>query len=118
VRLIGYWRSEQEPDWPDPHDFVDPDWDPEERLSVYHYLCGGWTGLVVPGIEECRICGQALFPSEKFDGTYVWPNGLDHYVGDHSVRLPREFLDHVHQWGVDRDNTRADILWWRSVRPD
>jgi hypothetical protein len=83
VRLIGYWRSEQEPDLPDPHDFVDPDWDPEERLSVHHYLCGGWTGILVPGIEQCGICGEHFTGSEKFDGTYVWPDGLKHYVREH-----------------------------------
>ena len=31
LTLIGYWRSESAPRWPDPHDFVDPSRDPRER---------------------------------------------------------------------------------------
>jgi hypothetical protein len=51
-------------------------------------------GLLVLGIEKCQICGEHITGSEKFDGSYVWPDGLTHYVREHSVRLPREFLDH------------------------
>jgi hypothetical protein len=72
----------------------------------------------VLGIEKCEICGEHITGSEKFDGTYVWPDGLTHYVREHSVRLPREFLDHLRQQQVDRDNTEGDTEWWKSVRPD
>ena len=34
-------------------------------------------------------------PSEFSDGVWVWPEGLVHYVLEHAVRLPEEFLRHV-----------------------
>jgi hypothetical protein len=30
-RLIGYWRNEKHPEYPDPTDLVDESWDAEER---------------------------------------------------------------------------------------
>jgi len=30
---------------------------------------------------------------EYFDGEWAWPEGLVHYVRDHAVRLPAEFLE-------------------------
>jgi hypothetical protein len=29
------------------------------------------------------------------DGVYCWPEGLAHYVKEHDVRLPDEFVTHV-----------------------
>ena len=40
-RLIGYWRSDDSPNWPDPIDFVDEQWDRDEREVVGSYLSRG-----------------------------------------------------------------------------
>jgi hypothetical protein len=32
---------------------------------------------------------------ELTDGTFLWPEGLTHYVRDHAVRLPDRFFEHV-----------------------
>jgi hypothetical protein len=37
LRVIGYWPSKDEPDWPDPAWFVDPQWNPTERARVAAY---------------------------------------------------------------------------------
>ena len=29
------------------------------------------------------------------DGVWLWPEGLYHYVEDHNVRLPKEFISHI-----------------------
>ena len=29
------------------------------------------------------------------DGTYVWPEGLAHYVSEHAVRPPEDFIKHA-----------------------
>jgi hypothetical protein len=29
------------------------------------------------------------------DGVYCWPEGLAHYINEHDVRLPAEFVAHV-----------------------
>ena len=33
--------------------------------------------------------------SDLTDGTWVWPEGLVHYVDAHRLPLPKEFVDHV-----------------------
>jgi hypothetical protein len=32
---------------------------------------------------------------ERTDGFFLWPEGLAHYVRDHSVRLPDEVISHI-----------------------
>ncbi len=49
------------------------------------------------GLSYCRFdCGQrGLGSADLTDGTWVWPEGLWHYVDVHSVRLPDEFIQHA-----------------------
>ena len=116
LRLIGYWRSEREPDWPDPHDFIDATWDSEARHVVIHYLQGGTIAAAYRGLSPCRICGAHNGANLLTDGTYAWPDGLVHYVVEHRLRLPTEFVDHavsrmdaIEAADVDRD-------WWLAQR--
>jgi hypothetical protein len=96
LRLIGYWRSEFDPKpWPDPHDFVDDQWPSVERQMVVSYLQRGRTLEQYRGLSPCRFCGQYLGSKELTDGTYCWPEGLAHYLAEHDVRLPDEFVTHV-----------------------
>jgi hypothetical protein len=115
VRLIGYWRDGMDGHWPDPHDLVDEAWDARERDLVAGYLEQGFIPWVAAGLSECRLCGRANGAAEFTDGVYLWPEGLAHYVRDHSVRLPDEVVAHIaHRWDelvsleVDRD-------WWPTA---
>ena len=51
---------------------------------------------------------------ELTDGTFLWPEGLAHYVRDHDVRLPTAFVEHILQQD-DRLHSRRDdrAEWWR-----
>ncbi|MEU7900479.1 hypothetical protein AB0B45_47555 [Nonomuraea sp. NPDC049152] len=99
LRLIGYWSSADTPDWPNPNDWVDLDWDDRERELVAIYLAGGiHAPYATAGPSECRICKQANGSLELTDGTYLWPEGLAHYVRDHSVRLPEVIVQHALKW--------------------
>jgi hypothetical protein len=99
VRLIGFWRDGIEGDWPDPHDFVDAAWDARARDLVAGYLEQGFIRWVAAGFSECRLCGRANGSAEFTDGVYLWPEGLAHYVRDHSVRLPDEVVAYItHRW--------------------
>ena len=40
------------------------------------------------GYSTCRICGIKNGRDELTNGTYVWPDGLVHYVEAHGVVLP------------------------------
>ena len=131
LRLIGYWGKGRWASWPDPHNFVDTDWDPVERAAVLNYLRGGRQfalgGALQAGFSTCRICDEIDGTKEFTDGAYVWPEGLTHYVAVHDVRLPEEFVAHVlaqddavplspsefavleHEAGIDRG-------WWKQIR--
>jgi hypothetical protein len=116
LRLIGYWRSEREPDWPDPHDFIDDTWDATERLVVKHYLLGGTIARAYRGLSLCRICGAHNGANLLTDGTYAWPDGLAHYVDGHDVRLPAEFVHHAISRMDEIEEAEVDQAWWSAQR--
>jgi hypothetical protein len=121
VRLIGYWYSERTPQWPKPQDFVDESWDELERVDVGSYLSQGWIARSSMGYSPCRICGIDNGDLTLTDGVYAWPNGLAHYVENHKVRLPKEFIEHVLRRVDELDEIEIEVDWWgrqSSVCPD
>lgn len=96
LRLIGYWRPKLgESRWPDPKDFVDPTWSEAERNVVADHLVRGRTLLEYRGLSDCRFCGEFVGSKLLTDRNYCWPEGLAHYLIQHDVRLPDEFVSHV-----------------------
>jgi len=101
VRLIGYWciatdgSPGEDERWPDPRDLVDESWSNQERELVASYLEQGFKPWAFMGHSDCRLCGKMSGSAEFTDGTYLWPEGLAHYVREHSVKLPAEVLAHV-----------------------
>lgn len=112
--LIGYWRSDRHPEWPDPRDFVDPRWDQEERHVTRHYLSSGTVARAYMGLSECRLCGAQNGALEFTDGTFLWPQGLAHYVDEHAVRLPQRIVDHAVRRIRDLEDQPVDDRWWRD----
>lgn len=47
------------------------------------------------GYSQCRICGIINGSSDIYDDIFEWPEGLSHYVLEHNVGLPKEFVDYV-----------------------
>ena len=94
-RLIGFWRSEHHPRWPNAASFVDSSWDAEERQLVVEHLKRGMMIQAWMGFSACRFCGTANGNLDLTDGVYLWPQGLAHYVDEHAIRLPEEFVEHV-----------------------
>lgn len=99
---MGYWRSEREPGLPDPGDFVDETWDPRMRKLAALYLRSAKPLVHWRGVSWCRMCPKESAPRGfemgttcLSDGSYVWPEGLAHYVEGHGLRLPDDFMDHV-----------------------
>jgi hypothetical protein len=114
LRLIGYWAGPTAPDWPDPRDFVDPSWDSHDRETVVDYLTHGFILRAFGGYSTCRFCGKENGALEVSDGTWYWPDGLAHYLTEHGVRLPREFVEHVYA-ELDRlSEADRETEWWRS----
>ncbi|PJN23038.1 hypothetical protein [Kitasatospora sp. CB02891] len=112
LRAVGYWWSAQAPHLPHPARMVDESWDGEERSLVGTYLSQGQLACQFMGVSRCRLCGRVNGNAELTDGTYLWPSGLGHYVEEHAVRLPAEFVRHA----VDRldalEARELDFSWW------
>ena len=129
LRAVGYWKSDREGcPYPDPRLLVQPGWHADELDRIIAYLRAGrefnaWDGYsycqfgcrdkfedpVDPGVEDMGV-------SDRFDGVWIWPEGLAHYVERHSVRLPEEFVDHMRfrSWVVPD----ARVLWEVGVEDE
>lgn len=96
---IGYWKSTEEPNLPDPTQL--PKIDPEIKPIVLQYLANGKTHKHWRGHSWCRFrCGipnTKMGSTDQTDGKYVWPTGLYHYIEEHNITLPQEFINHIIQ---------------------
>ncbi len=109
---IGYWRGAEARGWPDPALFVDPAWDADERELVARYLRHGLVARAYLGMSACRLCGRTNGSLELTDGSYLWPDGLAHYLEDHHVRLPARFVDHVRRTVDCVEQALVEDGWW------
>ena len=97
---LGYWRSDEEPGFPDPQSLVRPDWLPSESLdTLVRYLRTAPLFSSFWGHSYCRFhCGAdhlAMGSHEYWDGVWFWPEGLAHYIERHHVCLPDDFVRHA-----------------------
>lgn len=120
--VIGFWKDAAEPYWPDVHDFVDQTWDPAARAAVAARLRAGREVRQFRGHSTCRFCGLQNGTAELSDGTYLWPEGLAHYISDHQVRLPQpsetHFLTaagHTEDAAASGRVAEADETWWLAM---
>lgn len=97
-KLVGFWRheKEQDVDLPWPADFVDKKQDEKLLKTVAEYLDDqGFMSTGWMGPSQCRICGAYLGSHDFEDDQWVWPERLSHYLLEHKVKLPKEFIEHV-----------------------
>lgn len=98
-RYLGFWQSKYETylvELPNPAAFIDRGWDATERAQVIEYLRAAPFVQFYRGYSYCRICGKPQLGSrEHGDGAFVWPEGFAHYVEEHGVKPPEEFLAYV-----------------------
>lgn len=112
---LGYWDGPHTtPGWPDPRGFVDPTWDTDERDEVYQYLLQGIVVRAYMGSSACRFCGERVGSLEFTGRVYAWPEGLAHYVREHSVRLPSAVVEHVRKTMEHLERLPVDDAWWRE----
>jgi hypothetical protein len=111
--LVGYWKSDDHPEWPQVDTFVDFDWDEDERIETWSYFSWGTRVHAYLGYSLCRLCGEKNGSAELTDGTYVWPEGLAHYIRQHGVRLPPVLVDHARRRRDLLEAEEVDHEWWR-----
>lgn len=116
MRRVGYWRSEADESLPNPADYIDWEWDEDERGRVAWYFSHGTLLRAYMGLSPCRICGVPNGSLELTDGDLVWPEGLAHYIEEHAVRLPAEVVDHATSRLDQLEGEDVDEDWWRSSR--
>jgi hypothetical protein len=96
---IGYWQSEEQPDLPQPPRFVGAPLSEEVREKLCSYLDSGVEFMACLGYSYCRFqCGvpdHAMGCRDLTDGTWIWPEGLSHYVRVHGLVLPSTFIEHA-----------------------
>jgi hypothetical protein len=107
LKGIGFWiRDLRDESYPAPQELVGalPE---EQRRSLTHYLESGATFEEYLGYAWCRfVCGAStqsalermdtrLGTRDLTDGIWVWPEGLAHYVREHGIVLPEEFMEHA-----------------------
>jgi hypothetical protein len=99
--ILGYWRESpptQYLGYPDPPALVDRAWEASRRGRIVDYLRAGKTLAAYAGYSHCRFADckhsqrDELGTTDLTDGRWIWPEGLWHYVRDHAVRLPDEFV--------------------------
>lgn len=113
------WRGEL-----DPRDYIDPCWDPAEHLRVVTYLKNCYSlGFMSPTAAVwCPFGCQYPSPSGGellTDGLWEFPEILIHYVQEHAVKPPEEFLTHVRSIGFqvpdlwsERKLVKWTARWW------
>ena len=84
----------------DPRDYADPTWDPAERQPVVTYLehCYSLGYMNPTAAIWCPFGCRDPSPrggETLTDGSWEFPEILIHYVRDHAVKPPDEFLAHV-----------------------
>ena len=120
LRILGYWQSTHEPQYPDPSKMIDESWNPEEKKMILDYLSKGKEFLAYRGMSWCRFnSGQSMGSLEYTDGTYVWPEDFAYYIKVHNVKPPSDFIEHckselsVNNNIIDHDY-EIDYTWWVS----
>lgn len=102
MKKVGFWWSatlshlKEYADLPRPHDHVDPDWDAAERTMIIDYVEDPkFASTQYRGMSQCRFCAKFNGSKDYTDGTYLWPQGFGHYLKEHEVKPPQDFIDHV-----------------------
>jgi hypothetical protein len=130
---IGYWHSVQEPYFCTPQSLTDETWNDQERQSVITHIRGAGVMRYCRGYSACRFCNKPNGTSDKSDGLFYFPEGLEHYLEKHWVKPPQLFIDFVNGIDVrqklyeqaetarqtlplrDFEDYTVDFSWWIEI---
>jgi hypothetical protein len=125
-KLIGYWNDEENiyPYYPLPQNLekyvVGNAFDSAVEKIICDFLKSGDETNFYRGSSKCRICRKPLGSHERTIGDWIWPDGLDHYVSEHKIILPFEFLSIIPDIDITKQNyntisqTSIDDSFWKE----
>lgn len=115
LKVIGYWRGPgTDPSLPYPHVQVGDSSLSLDAETIADYLDRGFLHTSFMGYSICRICGQQNGALELTDGTFLWPEGLSHYIRAHHVRLPTAVEEGILSHIDDLESRGRDVSFWKS----
>ncbi|WP_123955444.1 hypothetical protein [Frondihabitans sp. 762G35] len=109
---VGYWRNANRLDLLDVGASVNAALTTSDAEDTANYLSRGFVARAWMGRSTCRICGATNGSLDLSDGIYVWPEGLAHYVPEHKVQLPNQFLTHLESQSEALEKRVIDESWW------
>ena len=121
---VGFWNNFKNdyPEYPMPEENA-ANYDIERMAD---YLKSAPVFSKNRGSSRCRICMQPNGSTNKIDGKYYFPSGLEHYVREHHIKLDEDFVNHVKQNqyslkstfdSLPEKNQRSLALFWRNDTP-
>jgi hypothetical protein len=120
---IGYWKSLYETEFPDPAKFEDIKWNSKEKAGIIEHLKKGKSIANWMGTSWCRFrCREKNMGNSCLtDGIFLFPEKLTHYIEEHNVRLPNEFINHVLNYKKteilnDITEYEIDYTWWKEQK--
>lgn len=103
---IGFWSDSKytataDRPWPvatvgqtkDVREFVDKLERVEKITPAKHYR----------GMSTCRICKQMNGSKEYNTDQWTWPEGYLHYIKDHGVEVPFEFVNYILEFPLETE---------------
>lgn len=99
--FFGFWTIDENCDYGLPllEHVIDDNWIPYDKTILLNYL--NKSPIVVAGSFpeiKCELCDEKVRTSVySSDGVWLWPTDLVHYVSEHAVKLPIDFIEHIRQ---------------------
>jgi len=113
---VGYWFNYDQPNFPDPGTLVKTDFDVNNINQIIYLLENAKTkSFSQMGFSWCRFrCGsENMGNKELTNGKYIWPEGLAHYVKEHKILLPFDFLESLsNDYYEISDEYTIDYNFW------
>ena len=125
LTAIGFWvESLKDEARPAPQELIGT-LPIDTRSALADYLATGLTYDTYRGYSWCRFnCGIEQSHMGKCalsDGRWLWPEGLAHYVREHNIVLPEEFVNHALSGIARRQPERTEDVnlsfWTQWCRP-
>lgn len=104
LKSIGYWPEKYD-EYAAPDFLADNTMDERLRSQIVAYLDQGEELFAWLGFSHCRFrCGigkNKMGCRDLTDGEWVWPEGFSHYIKNHSLGLPSEFIEYAKRKNFD-----------------